>query len=734
MSLRPSVGLLLLCGSVVFVVPLAGQQKPDSTKAKPAAPVPKPLPPIEVLGTIQPSAGPTLGSGIPARITTLTGKQVDAFEPRILADVLGQQAGFSTYDDLGSSYKLNVVSRGFSASPVVGQAQGISVFLDGVRQNEPDASQVNFDLLPMEHIKRIEILSGSASLLGRNSLGGAINLVTRRGEGPTEAELELGGGGYGMRSAEGNVAGLTKSGIDYYIGGGYNRELGWRQATSGEQYNLFANIGKLTATKGIRLQVMGAKSDVQTAGSLPASVFAVRPDSNLSANDFEDLYNLQVALSGYKQVGGAGRASFNSYVRRHDAKRFNANQPDDPDVFGTSRNTVFGGTADYRTVQTLAGRPLSVRVGVDGSGSRTEVNLFADSAKFGGTRNQTTRVQSPVWDIGAFATADYTIGRMTLSAGGRFDFVRAPYRNLLDPTKDTTQNFRRFNPRVGLDADLGRGFSAYGSYGQAFRAPSVIEIACSDPEEPCPLPFALGDDPPIDPVLATTYEAGLRFGWSGIQLSASAYRTDLRNEIVLVPYEGDEPSQSTLAGYFDNIDKTRREGVEASMNLATRSGLSFYANYAWTKATYQTAVTLFSLRVDDALGVTNDVTPGDRLPLVPFHQVKGGLSVPIAKVVTVGLDGRWIGKQILRGDEANNDAPLNGYAVVDARIGAEVGPYNVRAVVTNLFDDRFAVFGGYNINQGNPRGPTLERFFTPGFVRQVRFMVSRSFGGAKENN
>ncbi len=707
-------------------------QKPDTTKKKAPADTVRALPPIEVVGSIQPVAGLNVGSGIPARVTTLTGRQVDASEPRVLSDVLGQQAGISTYDDLGSPYKLNISTRGFYASPVVGLPQGISVFLDGVRQNEPDAAQVNFDLLPMEHIKRIEILSGSASLLGRNSLGGAVNLVTQRGEGPLSAELETMAGTFGSFSGEGNVSGMTKGGIDYYVGAGYNREGGWRQFTRGKQYNLFTNLGKLGATSGIRLQLMGAKSDVQTAGSLPASVFAVKPDSNLSANDYENLWNLQAALSGYKQVG-SGRASFNTYVRRHSSDRFNVNQPDDPDVFGQGRNTVFGGTADYRTVKLIGGKALGLRVGVDGSGSRTEVRLFADSVKFGGVRSQTTDVQSPVWDLGGFATADLSLGPVTLSAGGRYDFVRAPYRNLLDRTKDTTQTFKRFNPRAGIDVEAGGGLSLFGSYGEAFRAPSVIEIACADPEEPCPLPFALGDDPPINPVTARTFEVGLRFGRNGLLASASAYHTNLRNEIVLFPYNGNEPQGTTIAGYFGNIDRTRREGVEASVTYATRSGITAYVNYAYTRATYQVSTSIFSARVDEALGITNDVEPGDRLPLVPDHQVKGGFSVPIAGVVTAGMDGRWIGRQFLRGDEANNDAPLNGYAVADARIGARIGRFELNAVVTNLFDERYAVFGTYNINQGNPRGPTLERFFTPGYARQFRFIVRRSFGGGAED-
>src|SRR3954454_24865225 len=142
---------------------------------------------IEVTGSIAPTAGPVIGSGIPARILTVTGQTIEAWEPRLLPDALGTQAGISLYDDLGSPFKLNLSTRGFNVGPVVGLPPGVSVFLDGVRQNEPDAAEVNFDLLPMEHILRVELLSGSGSLLGPNSLGGAVNLITRRGQGPLEA-------------------------------------------------------------------------------------------------------------------------------------------------------------------------------------------------------------------------------------------------------------------------------------------------------------------------------------------------------------------------------------------------------------------------------------------------------------------------------------------------------------------------------------------------------------------
>jgi hypothetical protein len=95
------------------------------------------LAPVEVRASIIPAAGPTIGSGVPARISTITGREIDAWEPRLLPDALGSRAGVSIYDDLGSPYKLNLSTRGFSAGPTVGLPPGVSVFLDGIRQNEP---------------------------------------------------------------------------------------------------------------------------------------------------------------------------------------------------------------------------------------------------------------------------------------------------------------------------------------------------------------------------------------------------------------------------------------------------------------------------------------------------------------------------------------------------------------------------------------------------------------------
>ena len=723
----------------LFATSVAQAQVRDTTARDSAA---YELPPIEVVGSIRPDAGPTVGSGVPARVTTLGAEDVDAYEPRVLSDAVRQVAGFSTYDDLGSPYKLNISSRGFYSSPVVGLPQGVAVFLDGIRMNEPEASQINFDLLPMDHIQRIEVLSGNGSLLGRNALGGAINLVTARGTGPARADFEASGGSFGAFRGEANVSGLTPGGLDWYVGGNYNREDGWRKVTGAEEFSGFASGGKLGQTSGIRFQGLYANSYAETAGSLPETIFASSPDSNLSANDYEDLWQFQGAAQGYKQIG-TGKVSGTVYYRRHRAERFNANQPDDPDVFGISFNSTFGFTGDYRWATLLNDNlALNLRGGVDGSISRVRIDIFADSIKFGGDRSLTTQVRSPLWDLAPFLMADLTTGPVTLSAGARYDYVRIPFENLLDPTADTVGTYEQLNPRLGVTVAVAPGASVFASWGKSFRSPAVIENACADPESPCPLPFALGDDPPLDPVKASTIEAGFRYATGSVALDGSVYHMDVRNDIFLTPYSGDGPSGSTIDGYFINLDKTRRVGVELGAAYRFPANHSVYLNYSFTRATFQSEAEIFSIRSIEAEGgeeeavtnpfpVENEVTPGNRLPLVPDHVIKGGATVRIGRYFYAGADARYTGKRYLRGDEANVTSQLDDYIVTDARVGVEFDRWEVSGVVTNLFQNRYANFGTFNINQGNPAGPTVERFLSPGSERMFRLIVRTSLGGSE---
>ena len=566
------------------------------------------LAPIAVQASIVPVAGPTIGSGIPARVTTLAGASLKEWTPRILPDVLGTVVGVSVYDDLGSQYKLNLGYRGFNVGPTVGLPPGISVFLDGVRQNEADAAEVDFDLLPMNHVKRIELLSGTASLLGANSLGGAINLVTDRGEGPAHASFDVSVGSYGKTEVNGTVAGMhDKSGWDYYLGGGYDREDGWRNATGGEKYNGFVNLGHFGSTRGIGMQALVANSRAETAGSLPESRFG-DARINFTPGDVENLDMQTLNVTGYVPMAG-GRGTLTLFGKRFNADRFNVNQAPDPNVAALTRTYTFGGTADWRKLFTMGTHSLALRLGVDGSNNRVRVQIVnasnaapqGVSGSDGSSGNDdalgvTTDVKSPSRALAAYALMDFTVRRVTFSTGTRYDDIRVPFRNQLKRDDNTANTFTHISPRGGISVDAGHGFSLYGSAGGSFRAPAIVELGCADPTATCPLPFALGDDPPLTAVRANTFEVGGNFLRGVLRFDASVYRTNVRNELFFIQSPG-----SLVSGYFTNLDKTRREGIELSAASAfLHDAISWYANYAHTKATFESEAQIFSTRADEA--------------------------------------------------------------------------------------------------------------------------------------
>jgi iron complex outermembrane receptor protein len=715
-----------LCLSILPATVLA--QQPDSTAGdtlrRDTTRVTK-LQTIEVTSSIAPTAGPLIGSGIPARISTVTGAAIDAWEPRLLADALATQPGISLYDDLGSPFKLNMTTRGFNVGPVVGLPPGVSVFLDGVRQNEPDAAEVNFDLLPMEHVQRVELLSGSGSLLGPNSLGGAVNLITRRGSGPLEAEAELSGGSFGSYSGEASIDGLSRGGWDYYLAGGYENEDGWRQATGAENLNGFLNLGRRGPERGITFQGFGAESKAHTAGSVPESIFQSSPQTNFTVGDFEDLNQLQASVSGYAPIGSS-RGSFTAYVRRTHAERFNVNQAPDNNVRSFTNNRTVGGNLDWRWTKPRANGSLSIRLGADGGANRVHIQLLEEDPINAANTTLTTDVKSPSYDVAGYMLADLRLKDVTFSGGFRYDYIHIPFRDQLDPTADTTSNFSRLSPRGGVSLEVGPGASVYASVGQSFRAPAVLELACADETAACPLPFALGDDPPLKPVVATTFEVGGQVVRGPAILTASVYRTNVRDDIFFI-----QSRNAVFEGFFNNIGDTRREGVELGVQVIPTERLSLYANYAFTHATFRDPAPIFSIRADSAftgspLAGPNAVNAGDRLPLVPDHQVKMGGLLTLPGGVQFGLDGRYFGQQWLRGDEANETQPLSGYFVANARVGYTREKWEVSAVVQNLFDSHHPIFGTFNENRqtGN-----LERFLTPLNARAFKLVVRRGFGG-----
>jgi len=714
----------LLAGVVLLALATtpAGAQQPtqhvDSTPKDTTT-----LAPVVVTGVRLPTVR-ELARGLAGRTASLDAQDLDARGVRSLADALEQLPGVTTSDELGATAQMDVSLRGFQVSPVIGVPQGVTVYVDGVRANEPDAHEVNFDLLPLEDVERVEVVYGPSVLLGRNALGAAVNLVTRRGVSPAAREIEASAGSWDRYELKARAGG--RHGVwDYYVGARYERERGWREDTRSRIGTLFVKLGLLNGTWDATLSYSGADNRIFQAGSLPESVAVANPRRNFTGGDYFSPLAHLVILNAQRLVGRT-QLAINAFGRSLSSEQFNANFVGQ-DSRQRNATRIGGGAVQLSGKLPLGARQLRWLAGADADYEHVAVRIFAVPGG-GAPDSLTVSVRTNQVNAGAFGGVNLeVVPRLTATAAARYDWIRVPFEDLLDATQSGVHIFRRLSPRAGLtwSGGGGGGHEVFASVSRGFRAPAVVELACADPQAACPLPFALGPDPALQPVVATTYELGwhLRAPTGGIDASADVYRTAVRDDIFFI-------ASTVTGGYFQNIGATRRSGVELALQWRGASGVRAYANYGYTRATFETTATLATTR--DTTGET--VTPGDRLPMVPDHRVNAGLAVPILRAhgtetgvsLMAGLDARYVGRQWLRGDEENATRRLSDYTVADLSLTLSWGDFELRGAVRNLFDRRVYTFGTFAENATAP-GTPVQRWLTPGPPRHVQISLSTDF-------
>ena len=306
-------------------------------------------------------------------------------------------------------------------------------------------------------------------------------------------------------------------------------------------------------------------------------------------------------------------------------------------------------------------------------------------------------------------TFDIT-NRLSVTAGGRYNIAQIAMSDLLGTSPDLSAQytFERFNPVVGFTYKiLPELMTFYAGYSEANRAPTPLELGCSNPLRPCLLEGFLVSDPPLNQVVARTKEVGLRGNFNNAggrgDWKLGLFRTDSESDIIQVA------SVLQGRGVFQNVPATRRQGLETGV----------YANYALVDATYQFTGLLASPNNPSA-DANGDilVTPGKQIPGIPLHQIKGGIDYWVTPLLKLGTDVIWVSSQWYVGDDANQNVKLADYWVANLHGSYQLTKeLQLYGVINNLFNRKFATFGTYFDPQSvinavsNP--PTDHRTITP---------------------
>ena len=218
---------------------------------------------------------PLPGSGlsrdrVAAAVSVIDGGDLAARGAASMADALNERLGSVTLEGTTTNpFQPTLRFRGFSASPLLGLPQGIAVYQNGVRINEPFGDTVQFDLFPQFAVDRVQLSAGADPTYGLNALGGALALQLKNGFDHTGFRGEVSGGSFGRYAAAAEY-GANRGAWAFYTGATRFSEAGWRVASPSEVTQAFADVGYRDAS--VDAGISFTYADTRLNGNAPAPV------------------------------------------------------------------------------------------------------------------------------------------------------------------------------------------------------------------------------------------------------------------------------------------------------------------------------------------------------------------------------------------------------------------------------------------------------------------------------
>lgn len=729
---------------------------PCAAAAQLAAPPPDiDLPDIVVTAPL--AGSETDRARVPANTQVLRREDLERTGPASALRALNERVGGIALDQAqGNEFQPNLIYRGFEASPLAGNPQGLAVYLNGTRFNAPFGDTTNWDLIPDVAIDRIDLAQSPA--FGLNALGGAVTVKLRDGFNYHGAQLELSGGSFGRIQGTAQY-GVQSGNVAAYVAGTALNEDGWRDFSPSQLRQIYGDIGWRGDTSELHLSLLGATNILTGNGTAPIELLAARRSGVFTYPDETRNKYLRISLSGSHEVSDALSLQASAYYSNLSQRTRNGDASDarpcedDPalvcndDDPATTRgggrianfvnpgafpgfpqfdaggpyaqlnetatdSSGYGASLQATRRAALFGRPNRLLVGASYDGgstlfsARTSLGALGLDRGFvgpgivleqedGSITPVRLRANNDYYGIYASDTLDVT-DRLSLTVAGRLNVAQIDLKDQTGTALNGNHSFARFNPAAGLTYQITSGLSLYGGYSESNRTPTPAELSCASPASPCSLTNFFVADPSLKQVVGHTYEAGLRGRFAvgqgaRVTWNAGLFRTDSDDDILFTasPVQG--------RGFFQNIGATRRQGVEAGVNVRQGSFLAF-ADYAYTDATFRDPFTLGAQDnpFADADGLVQ-VQRGNRLPGVPRHRVKFGLQYDITPDWTVGTTGIASSGRVLQGDGSNQSPTTGSYVVLNLNTSYRVTKgVELFGLVQNVTNEKYATFGSYS--------------------------------------
>ena len=611
-------------------------------------------------------------TSVPASVSIFTEKDIKSSSAQNVPEFLRSQAGMQVSNISGNGRAYTVDLRGFGESA----AMNSLVLVDGRRVTQPDLSGSDWTLVPLERIKRIEVVRGGGGsvLYGDNAAGGVINIITKDGE-TSKAGAEVSAGSYNTRKANAYIGGSGKN-LSYLLSGSYLKSDGYRTNSQTEASDAGLNLNyyqgdrfKLNLSSGYH------RDNTGLPGFLTDSDFAAgrsRTDS-VTPDDFAKTEDYYIKASPELYFWGDSIMSMDFSFRQRDA------QTSFSGPWGNFMSQTKLDTVDLaprvvlkKAVGTLAN---SLTAGFDFH--NVKEGITNDSLFFGyrSLSNFTLRKEA----YGYYIHDELSVWKnLILSGGYRND--RALFK--FDPNTSGSVRTGQEAYSAGLNYLYSGKSYLYASYAKGFRYPVLDEF------------FSFITNTVSNSLLpqqSDDYELGLRhYVTDDVIFRLNLFRMDVRNEIFF----------NTLTYANENLDGlSRRQGVEVSFSAKVFAWLSLQGSYTYLQA-----------RIEEGQFAGKDV------PGVSKNKATLGVTLAPTRELSLSLNGVYVGSRPFVSDFSNSFSNQDEYFLVNSRLDYRWKNAKAFLGVNNLTNKDYKEYGFISGGLERAYFPSPERNFIFGLA------------------
>jgi outer membrane receptor protein involved in Fe transport len=753
---RSSYGVRVLAGALLLL--FCGFAHAQTVPAQPTAPIIVPVtPPAPQSGSVHIKKiivqnSPLSNSGIDiakaAQAVQILGHRelTQNGAPDALRALQRDATGVNLDNAAGNPYQPSLFYHGFEISPLQGTSQGLAVYVDGVRFNEPFGDTVNWDLLPEPAIRSVTVEDANP-VFGLNALGGAVDVQLKDGFTYHGGSVEVLGGSFGRAELDAQY-GVQHGNTSAYFAASERHEGGWRQDQSSNIQNFYGNLGWRGAHAQLNMSLTFARSRLNGPGTAPVQLLAVSPSAQYTSPNFVDNHYAKFATTFSDRIDRTNTLQAVAYYDYFLQKVSNGNGPNDlpcytgspylcssPGILSTTRNLVpipnflnsnfyseldqestntngYGGSLQWTNTAMLEGRHNHLVAGVSYDGSQTE---FSASGLIGGITPISRAYYGPgiildepginipvqaafrsaYYGVYASDTLDVT-SQLSVTGSARINAAQLDSHDQGGGTLSGRHFYSHLDPALGVAYQVTPLATIYGGYSEANRNPTPAELSCAGPENACSLSNFFVNDPNLKQVTARTWEAGVRGAaitphGGTLTYTADYFHTVLNDNIAFVnaPVFG--------RAFFENTGNALRQGIDLGLHL--HQGLwHAYFDYTFVDAIYQNGF-VESAGGNPAADAAGNITivPGDHLSGIPANQIKFGASYQITPKWSVGASAVGLTSSYLFGDQANLTKPLPGYFVTDLTTKYHLTKkLELFAALENATNNTYYTYGGFS--------------------------------------